>query len=102
MPSSLRIAPDAASAEPMREPAPIGPEPLPPALLLTCGDLARELRDSGTTVTRMDQRGLLPRPVKIGRAKRYVRSTIVAWIAAGCPRRAEWEAFFEPARGKRR
>lgn len=94
---ALRIArPEA--GEPSADAAPIGEpatraEPLPPAMLMTVDDLARELRTSAKTIRRMDAAGRLPRPVKVGRAKRYVRSAIVAWIAAGCPRRGEWEAF---------
>jgi excisionase family DNA binding protein len=90
MPSELRIMPEAA-AEPI-DPAQIG-EPLPPALLMTVDDLARELRTSAKTIRRMDAAGRLPRAVKIGRAKRWPRETIIRWIAAGAPRRGEWEAF---------
>lgn len=101
MPSeALRIAPEAGTAEPI-DAATIG-ERLPPAMLMTVDDLARDLRTSAKTIRRMDAASRLPRAVKISRGKRWPRQTIVAWIAAGCPKRAEWEAFFEPARGKRR
>lgn len=81
------------------------PDPPPskaeaPPLLLDKEDLGRELRVSGKTVDRLDAAGKLPRPVRIGpsgRAKRWPRQTIVAWIAAGCPDRATWERL-PPAR----
>lgn len=96
MPSSLRLADlaDTTDGPPAAE--------LPPALLMTVDDLARELRTSPKTIRRMDAAGRLPRAVKIGRAKRWPRATIVAWIAAGAPARAEWEAFYAMAAGKGR
>lgn len=77
-------------------------EPLPPAMLMTVDDLARELRTSAKTIRCLDAAGRLPRAVRISRRKRWPRQTIVAWIPAGCPNRKEWESFYEPARGKRR
>jgi predicted DNA-binding transcriptional regulator AlpA len=97
MPSELRIAhSEAGTAEPSTDPAPIGGNPgpeLPPALLMTVDDLARELRTSAKTIRRMDQSGRLPRAVKISHGKRWPRQTIVRWIAASCPPRTEWERF---------
>jgi len=69
---------------------------------MTADELARELRTSAKTIRRMDAAGWLPRAVKISRGKRWRRQTIVAWIAAGAPKRAEWEAFFEPREAKGR
>ncbi|MGH7138678.1 MAG: helix-turn-helix transcriptional regulator [Pirellulales bacterium] len=91
---TLRIAePD---GEPTIDAEPIGDNPgpeLPPALLMTVDDLARELRTSAKTIRRMDQAGRLPRGIKIGHSRRWARQTIIAWIAAGAPGRKEWEAF---------
>lgn len=89
---TLRIAPEAGTAERPIDAGPIG-EPLPPALLMTVDELARELRASPKTIRRMDAAGRLPRPIRVGRAKRWARDSIVRWIAAGAPRRSEWEAF---------
>ena len=61
--------------------------------LLTAKDVAEELRVSLRHVWRMNNSGKLPRPVRIGRSVRWSRSTIIAWIAAGCPDRADWEAM---------
>lgn len=101
MTAELRIMPEALP-EPIGEPATIGGEPPPPALLMTVDDLARELRTSPKTIWRMDQAGRLPRAIKIGHAKRWPRQTIVGWIAAGAPCREKWEAFYEPRAAKGR
>jgi predicted DNA-binding transcriptional regulator AlpA len=64
----------------------------PATMLLSKTDLARELRVSAKTIDRMDQSGRLPRPIRVGsRAKRWPRSAIVEWIAAGAPNRRDWE-----------
>ena len=39
-----------------------------------------------------DSAGLIPRPVKIGRSTMWRLPELESWIAAGCPRRREWEA----------
>jgi predicted DNA-binding transcriptional regulator AlpA len=39
-----------------------------------------------------DSAGLIPRPVRIGRSTLWRVDELKSWIAAGCPRRAEWEA----------
>lgn len=36
--------------------------------------------------------GKTPRPVRIGRAVRWNRDELMAWIAAGCPARSKWES----------
>jgi excisionase family DNA binding protein len=60
-------------------------------LVLSAGDLARELGISTRTIRRLDLEGKLPAPVRIGRAVRWPRQIIVEWIAAGAPSRLEWE-----------
>jgi predicted DNA-binding transcriptional regulator AlpA len=71
-----------------------------PALTLSAADLARELRVSVKTITRMDQCGKMPAAVRVGHAKRWLRSTIVAWLADGCPSRREWEARHDARTGR--
>jgi len=39
-----------------------------------------------------DAIGLIPRPVRIGRSTLWRLDELRQWVAAGCPRRAEWEA----------
>jgi predicted DNA-binding transcriptional regulator AlpA len=73
------------------------PLPRPPsvdgdALLYSGDELASALRLSRKTVTRLDQSGKLPRSLTIGGRKRWVRSEINAWVAAGGPPRKLWEA----------
>jgi predicted DNA-binding transcriptional regulator AlpA len=36
--------------------------------------------------------GWIPRPVRIGRSTLWRADELREWVAAGCPRRAEWEA----------
>ena len=69
----------------------------PPALTLSPSELAGELRVSVKTITRMDQSGKLPAAFRVGHGKRWLRSTIIAWLADGCPCRREWEAMRQDA-----
>lgn len=39
-----------------------------------------------------DAAGWIPRPVRIGRSTLWRTDELRDWVAAGCPRRAEWEA----------
>lgn len=39
-----------------------------------------------------DAAGFVPRPVRIGGSTRWRYDELQHWIAAGCPRRDEWEA----------
>lgn len=62
-----------------------------PALLLSAADLARQLGVSVKTISRLNQSGKLPAPLRIGHAKRWAHQIIVEWIAAGTPSRRDWE-----------
>jgi hypothetical protein len=42
-----------------------------------------------------DAAGWIPRPIQIGRSKLWGLDELRAWVAAGCPRRAEWESLRE-------
>lgn len=65
--------------------------PLP--FTMTGPEIGRELRTSAKTISRMHDAGKLPRPVMVGaRSLRWVRQTIVEWLAAGCPDRETFEA----------
>jgi predicted DNA-binding transcriptional regulator AlpA len=39
-----------------------------------------------------DAAGWIPRPVRIGRSTLWRADELRDWVAAGCPRRTEWEA----------
>lgn len=74
---------------------PLGVQPTDSAdtsgtLLMSAADVGREIRLSIRSVRRMDSSGALPRPIRLSSgACRWRRSDVVAWIAAGCPRRGE-------------
>ncbi|GEM_PF-969863 len=66
----------------------------PPSLTLGMAELARELKTSTRTIQRMNADGKLPSPVRIGsRSLRWIRQTLVEWLAAGCPHRDTFEAI---------
>lgn len=66
--------------------------PLP--FTMTDAEIARDLRVSAKTIRRMDEAGKIPAPVTVGaRSLRWVRQTIVDWLAAGCPDRQTFEAL---------
>lgn len=68
---------------------PAGPLPF----TMTDAEIARDLRVSPKTIRRMDEAGKIPAPVIVGaRSLRWVRQTIVEWLAAGCPDRETFEA----------
>jgi predicted DNA-binding transcriptional regulator AlpA len=62
-----------------------------PAALLDILDVANRLDCSRNHVANLDARGALPRPIRIGRLKKWSPSEIDSWIAAGAPDRETWE-----------
>ncbi|MCA8999713.1 MAG: hypothetical protein KDA80_22140 [Planctomycetaceae bacterium] len=54
--------------------------------------LAKRLSCSVRHIATMDKEGGLPRPVRLGKLKRWVASEIDEWLKAGAPSRKEWEA----------
>lgn len=67
-------------------------EGAPPPLLVTAKQAALLCAKSLRTWRAWDSCGLIPRPVRVGRSTLWRVDELKAWIAAGCPRRAEWEA----------
>ena len=65
------------------------PSELP--VLLTAEAMAWLVQKSVRSVRRDNAAARLPRPVRVGGAVRWRRDEILAWIAAGCPHRSEWE-----------
>ena len=59
--------------------------------------LAEYLAVSLRHVRRMDADGLLPEPLRLGRCVRWLKTTIDAWLAAGCPCRNRGPATAEPS-----
>jgi predicted DNA-binding transcriptional regulator AlpA len=54
--------------------------------------LSRLLSRSVASLQRDDAAGRLPAAVRIGGSKRWRVAEIAAWVEAGCPPRAEWQA----------
>lgn len=57
------------------------------SLLLTVDDVARLLKVSVRSVYRLKSAGYLPKATEVLGSTRWRRADIVAWVAAGCPRR---------------
>ncbi len=68
-----------------------GTEGLGP-LLLTAKQAAAICGKSLRTWRTWDAAGWIPRPVRIGRSTLWRADELREWVAAGCPRRDEWEA----------
>lgn len=61
-------------------------------LLVTAKQAAVMCGKSLRTWRTWDAAGWIPRPVRIGRSTLWRVEELRDWIAAGCPRRDEWEA----------
>ena len=62
------------------------------SLLVTARHAAGMCGKSLRTWRTWDAAGWIPRPVRIGRSTLWRLDELRAWVAAGCPRRDEWEA----------
>ncbi len=62
------------------------------ALLLTARQAAATCGKSLRTWRSWDSAGWIPRPVRIGRSTLWRADELREWVAAGCPRREQWEA----------
>lgn len=58
-----------------------------PGEMLSRAGVAHLLACSIKTVKRLEDAGGMPAPVRINSLRRWQRSVIVEWIAAGCPKR---------------
>lgn len=58
--------------------------------LLTDRQLAQRLNVSRSFIHKLAASGRLPGAVKLGRARRWRADEVAAWVAAGCPSRADW------------
>jgi predicted DNA-binding transcriptional regulator AlpA len=66
---------------------------LPTRLLLKANEAATSCGMSLRTWRTWDAAGLIPRPVRIGRATLWRADELARWCVAGCPAREEWEAM---------
>ena len=65
----------------------------PQPLAVSAKQLAGMLDLSVRTIRTMDAAGKLPRGIRIGRSVRWPVDELRAWLDAGCPDRASWEAI---------
>lgn len=61
-------------------------------LLLTAREAATLCSKSLRTWRSWDAAGAIPKPVHIGRSALWRVDELREWVAAGCPRRQEWES----------
>lgn len=66
--------------------------PVVERMALAAAEVAGLLGVSLRHLRALDASGRLPRPVRLGRAVRWNRAELAAWLDAGCPPRAEWQA----------
>lgn len=83
------------------QPEPMTPSDDLPRMALSAEEVAEALGISRAHVFRLASSGRLPRALRFGRAVRWDRSTLVAWLAAGAPPRERWEAMQAESRGQR-
>lgn len=62
----------------------------PSPIVVNTAELATLLHVSQRHINDMNKEGRLPAPVRFGRAVRWIRSEIDAWLAAGAPDRNAW------------
>lgn len=63
-----------------------------PAVVSTEG-LAVILDCHAKHVARLDRAGKLPRPIRLGKSKKFVLAEVYAWLEAGAPNRLKWESL---------
>lgn len=83
-----------------------GVNPCPPAepqprLALAAEEVAEALGISRAHVFRLASSGRLPRSFRLGRAVRWDKAELQAWVAAGAPNRDRWEEMRAGGRGQR-
>jgi len=67
-------------------------KPLGVRIALSADEVAEALGISRAHVWKLTSTGRLPKPVHLGRAVRWPRKDLEAWLAAGAPSRDRWEA----------
>jgi predicted DNA-binding transcriptional regulator AlpA len=65
------------------------------AILLSAPQAAALCGKSLRTWRNWDAAGFIPRPVRIGRSTLWRPEELRAWVAAGCPRRSQWESLHD-------
>ena len=70
----------------------------PKQLLLTTRQAAELCGVSERTWRTWDTGGLVPKSVKVGRTRLRRSAELMAWIAASCPLRTDWESRYGDSR----
>ena len=60
-------------------------------LMVSRSQASELLQLSTRTIDNLKRDGLMPEPIRIGRAVRWNRAELVAWVDAGCPQCSEWQ-----------
>lgn len=60
-------------------------------LAVDAAEVAKLLQVSLRHVNALNASGRLPRPLRLGRSVRWLRSDLEAWLEAGAPSRETWE-----------
>ena len=71
------------------------PDHRPEFLLLSASQAAAVCNTSVRTWRMWDAAGKIPRAIRIGRSTYWRPEELRAWVAAGCPERARWNALRE-------
>ena len=74
------------------------PAPLIAPLLVDAVEAARLLGISRAHLYALLSSGRLPAPVRLGRAVRWHRDTLIEWVRAGAPAPERWQALREARR----
>ncbi len=69
-------------------------------LLVDLKTVARLLGRSEQSISRDDEQGRIPRPIRLGGSKRWDLKDLRRWVRAGCPSRDAWEARRSQPRSK--
>jgi predicted DNA-binding transcriptional regulator AlpA len=77
------------SCDKQQQPIVVSPADKPSPLLLPHQAAALCFK-SVRTWRAWDSGGLIPQPIRIGRSTFWNAEELHAWMAAGCPRRADW------------
>ena len=65
----------------------------PDCLAVPAAEVAKLLGISERHLWALNSSSRLPRPIRFGRAVRWNRSELQAWLDAGAPERSTWEAM---------
>ena len=95
MPTDASPLPNESAPSPWKAPEPLTVPARALAsvpLLVTAKAAAAMCSKSLRTWRSWDAAGWIPQPVRVGRSVLWRTDELRDWIAAGCPRREEWEA----------